>query len=126
MQNPEQSADEDAEKNEEDSEGERRRLLKMIGRPEVMGSLDLVSVFNLGLQCSGFFPFHFLTGSSDEDEDDDGVSGTAFLKKKPDSSGESRKFHKKMEVRFFQGYPGGDFLSEYLGLGKKKYNLMGS
>jgi hypothetical protein len=36
MQNPEQSADEDAEKNEEDSEGERRPLLKIVRRPNAM------------------------------------------------------------------------------------------
>lgn len=45
------------------------------------------------------FSSHFLPGSSDEDEDDDGVSAAAFLKKKPESSGDSRKFLKKMDVR---------------------------
>lgn len=38
-------------------------------------------------------------GSSDEDEDEDGVSAATFLKKKSEvPSGESRKFLKKMEV----------------------------
>lgn len=47
-----------------------------------------------------FFPLSFPPGSSDEDEDEDGVSATNFLKKKSEApSGESRKFLKKVEVR---------------------------
>lgn len=72
---------------------------------------------------SGFFSSHFLPGSSDEDEDEDGVGNTTFLKKKQESSGESRKFHKKMEVSDPRCILG-DFLSGCLGLGKKKCNLM--
>lgn len=47
-----------------------------------------------------FFLSPFPPGSSDEDEDDEGVSASTFLKKKSEApSSESRKFLKKMEVR---------------------------
>lgn len=103
IQNPEQSADEDAEKNEEDSEGEKgsRLLLQVVRRSKVRGSfvMGLVAL-SLKLGHSKFFLPLFLLGSSDEDEDEDGVSAAAFLKKKSEApSGESRKFLKKMDVR---------------------------
>lgn len=106
FKNPEQSADEDAEKNEEDSEGEGGDPRCRLGEPRVRASLGLLPwlSFSLALHPPSSCLSPFSPGSSDEDEDEDGVSAAAFLKKKSEApSGESRKFLKKMEVR---GGPG--------------------
>lgn len=75
----------------------------MIQKSKVRGSLSLVSwylSFSLAFHHSSSFLSLLPLGSSDEDEDEDGVSAATFLKKKSEApSGESRKFLKKLEVR---------------------------